>query len=550
MDITGITEEYVQRSAVNASALANARKITAKNEFSGRTITADKTLIYGDCQGSGKEPYHTSVDVSGETVICRCSCPSRQIPCKHALALMLDYAAGKAFAEGEVPEDVARKREKLEKRAEKAAEQALSGSVGSGAEYAADDPEAAAKAAEAAQKAAARKKASADSAAKKKIKRQLDGLTLVSDFVRETMNAGVGTINSSTITRYKDLVKQLGDYYLSGPQRLMQSFVLAAEADHRKTQNGANSAGGVRSAGAVGSVSETNDNDVTIEQELVQRLVRLDQAAKKGKAWLEKQLESGEFGPQDDILYEKMGGIWRLDQLDALGLYRENAELVQLSFNVLWDETIQAEIDTGYWIDLESGEISKTENIRPVKAKKYIHADDSAFEVYTVKKLYRYPGGMNKRVRWDDATSVSCGAEVPARVLELARRDVSAAVKEVKNELKNTLSDNAAAMLIGFDRIAFVGQAAHGQVAGQDARAAQNAPAAQGGQAVLQLGSERLALRENANYIGAMAVLRLLPKRCLAGGALLGEFWYAPKNRALYLAPIAVVTENEILRLV
>ena len=233
MNITGITEEYVQRNAVNASALANARKIATKNEFSGRTITADKTLIYGDCQGSGKEPYHTSVDVSGETVICRCSCPSRQIPCKHALALMLDYAAGKVFMEGEVPEDVARKREKLEKRAEKAAGQALGGNAGYGAEYAADDPEAAAKAAEAAQKAAAKKKASADSAAKKKIKRQLEGLTLVSDFVRETMNAGVGTINSSTITRYKDLVKQLGDYYLSGPQRLIQSFVLAAEADHR-----------------------------------------------------------------------------------------------------------------------------------------------------------------------------------------------------------------------------------------------------------------------------------------------------------------------------
>ena len=124
MEISVLTEEYVQRNAVNASALANASKISAKDEFSGRKITADRSLIYGDCKGSGKEPYHTSVDVSGDTVISRCSCPSRQFPCKHALALMLDYAAGKSFETGEVPEDVARKREKIEKREEKAKQEA------------------------------------------------------------------------------------------------------------------------------------------------------------------------------------------------------------------------------------------------------------------------------------------------------------------------------------------------------------------------------------------------------------------------------------------
>ena len=478
MDITGITEEFVQRNAVNSSAFDNARKISTKNEFIGRNITADKSLLFGDCRGSGKEPYHTSVDLSGEAPVFRCSCPSRQIPCKHVLALMLDYVAGKNFAEGEVPEDVVVKREKLAKRAMKAAADADKESdEASGVD--------------------GKKKTASVTAARKKVQKQLEGLALVSDFVQEILQAGIGTINSSTIARYKDLTKQLGDYYLNGPQRLMQGIILEAEADREGK-----------------------------EASLVKQLVRLDQTARRGKAYLEKQLETGQFGPQDDILYEEMGGIWKLDQLDTLGLYKEDARLCQLSFHVLWDPAQRAEIDTGYWIDLESGDISKTENIRPVKAKKYIHADDSAFEVYTVKKLYQYPGGINKRIRWDDAGSEERGADIPSKILNLARQDLAATIKEVKNELKNTLSDNGIAVLVSFDRIEFAD-----------------------GHCVLKKGEEQISVKENTDYTGTISVLRLLRTEQLQNGSMLGEFFYEANEAMIYFAPITVVTPNEILRL-
>ena len=485
MDISVLTEEYVQRNAVNASALANARKISTKNEFSGRKITADKTLIYGDCKGSGKEPYHTSVDVSGESVISRCSCPSRQFPCKHALALMLDYAAGKAFEQGDVPEDVARKREKIEKSEEKAKQEASA--------------EAVPKSEEELQKAAQKKKAAADSAAKKKIARQLEGLALVSDFTKEMLSAGLGTVNSGAVGRYRDLAKQLGDYYLGGLQLLLQRFILAVQAER----------------GQVG------------EKELVEKLVRLDQTAKKCRVYLEKQLESGDFGPQDDILYEELGGIWRLDQLEALGLYKDDAELLQLSFTVLWDEAAQTETDTAYWIDLTSGVISKTENIRPVKAKKYVHADDSAFDLYKVKRLYSYPGGLNKRIRWEEAVSEPCGQEVPAKILSLARGGIGAAVKEAKNELKNTLSDDATAMLIAFDCISVSGN----------------------GQMALRKGEESIELRSDEAYAGSMQTLQHLPARFRKDGALLGELRYATEDKTVYMVPVTVVTQSAILRL-
>lgn len=486
MDISVLTEEYVQRNAVNASALANARKISSKGDFTGRKITADRTLIYGDCKGSGKEPYHTSVDVSGDSVISRCSCPSRQFPCKHALALMLDFASGRTFETGDVPEDIARKREKIEKREEKAKQEASS--------------DVSPKSEEELQKEAQKKKASADSAAKKKIARQMEGLSLVSDFTNEMLSAGLGTVNSGSVSKYKDLTKQLGDYYLNGLQLLLQRFILAVQAD--KSQSG--------------------------EKELVEKLVQLDQAAKKCRAWLEKQLESGDFGPKDDILYEQLGGIWRLDQLEELGLYKENSELVQLSFTVLWDEAAQTETDTAYWIDLTGGVISKTENIRPVKAKKYVHADDSAFELYKVKKLYFYPGGINRRIRWEEAVSEPCGPEIPGKVLSFARDGINAAVKEAKNELKNTLSDESVAMLIAFDCITV----------------------SQEGVMALRKGEESIELRESSEYEGCLKTLRHLPERYCKEGAVLGEIRYSAEDKKVYMVPLAVVTRSAILRLI
>lgn len=47
--------------------------------------------IWGLCQGSGKEPYQTQVDLGGPAF--RCTCPSRKQPCKHGLGLLLLFAS-------------------------------------------------------------------------------------------------------------------------------------------------------------------------------------------------------------------------------------------------------------------------------------------------------------------------------------------------------------------------------------------------------------------------------------------------------------------------
>ena len=62
--------------------------------------------LWGRYQGSGAAPYDVALDVDSSTW--SCSCPSRKLPCKHALALLLRWSDG-LLAEHEPPEFVARR---------------------------------------------------------------------------------------------------------------------------------------------------------------------------------------------------------------------------------------------------------------------------------------------------------------------------------------------------------------------------------------------------------------------------------------------------------
>ena len=115
-----IDEASVDSAAPNAEAAKNGRGLVLKNKFVKLHITEDGTLLFGECEGSGKEPYRCSCDFQRpEAPTHRCSCPSRQFPCKHCLGLMYAYVQGKKFTKAEVPEDLQAKREKLQARAKR-----------------------------------------------------------------------------------------------------------------------------------------------------------------------------------------------------------------------------------------------------------------------------------------------------------------------------------------------------------------------------------------------------------------------------------------------
>lgn len=469
-----ISEELIRSLAPNAAAVSNGKKISSSGDFKALSKTEDETLIFGECMGSGKNPYHTSADFSGDTPVFRCSCPSRQFPCKHSLALMYEWLAKKTFTVSEIPEDIAQKREKAAKRAEKAAMPA-------------------------AEKQAPKQN---KAAAEKKLKKQAEGLELAEQFVSDMFTRGLSSVSRVSAAQYKALAKQLGDYYLPEPQAIMNEIVSAAER-----------------------LSVTPDDAET--DRLAALCVKLSSTVKKSKAYIASKLESGDVLPEDSILYEAMGNVWKLSQLKEIGLFKENAAIIQLSFTVLHDDMHKADIDTAYWVDIETGEISKTENIRPLKAQKYIKSEDSVFGMHFIKELYRYPGGMNRRIRWESAEITDAAPEIYPLIISKAEGSISEAVKKAKNELKNTLSDKYAAMLIRFDSIEF---------------------AISDGHPVMKLGEETIALRENENYPDTADVLKVTSNEYLRNGALLGELFYTPEEKRIYMCPISIVTEKGILR--
>lgn len=107
--------EQVQALAPDSSSLNTARRLSQSSGWSDTGSGGQPHSVWGLCQGSGKTPYQTCVDLTEPAY--RCSCPSRKFPCKHSLALLLRLASGQV-AETDAPQWV---REWHESRAARAA---------------------------------------------------------------------------------------------------------------------------------------------------------------------------------------------------------------------------------------------------------------------------------------------------------------------------------------------------------------------------------------------------------------------------------------------
>ena len=70
-----LTEQMILLQAPNPAAAENGRKLSKKGSFSALHKTQDNTLYWGECAGSGKNPYSVSIDWLNQ--IGRASCRER-----------------------------------------------------------------------------------------------------------------------------------------------------------------------------------------------------------------------------------------------------------------------------------------------------------------------------------------------------------------------------------------------------------------------------------------------------------------------------------------
>lgn len=325
--------------------------------------------------------------------------------------------------------------------------------------------------------------------------------------VDELLTSGLGTLAGSSAQTFDKLAKELGSSYLTGPQTAFTRVALAVRAVQK----------------------DPAQADAAYNQAL-RLMVALRSTIKKGRVFLEGKLEAGDFSAEDSALFEALGGVWTLEELGAIGSVRENAKLVQLSFDVSLDQAKKEYVERGWWLDVDSGEIWQTLNLRPLKALKYVKGEDSRFGLLEVPALYIYPGEGDRRVRWESASTRPLTAREQAALPRLAQPGVAEAAKLVKGKIKNTLAPKFLAVLLPVGSIGRIGE----DYVLEDPAGA------------------RIALRDRAEDGVDHACterLGMLPRKIPAGSALFGLMFYDGRDKALCLHPYSVVTPDEILRL-
>src|SRR5262249_16808249 len=142
--------EQILALAPDAAAAKSGRDLAVARKW--LTLGASDACAWGTLQGSGKDPYQTSVDLQGPAF--KCTCPSRKFPGRDGLGLLLllGQAPGALSRSSQPPEWttewLAKRGDQEERR--KSARERVEAPV---------DPEAAARSAAAAQQRAALREA-------------------------------------------------------------------------------------------------------------------------------------------------------------------------------------------------------------------------------------------------------------------------------------------------------------------------------------------------------------------------------------------------------
>lgn len=407
-----LTTQKIEGYAPNAVAAKNGRDLVSKKKFSNLKTDSNHTVVWGECAGSGKSAYICSVDfVDVENPVSRCNCPSRQFPCKHGLGLLYAYLLQpENFSPGDIPQDILDKRAKIEKKQEKKELEKASLKA----------------------KAEKPKKVNKLSALKK-FDAQLSGVEIASKILNSIITNGLSlSADSKEYRNLQDQVKELGNYYISGIQTAFKDLLLTIHNVENEMYTPA--------------IDQINYISVLL---------------KKAAEYINQRKTDPDGLPDTgSAIEEQIGTVWKLTELIRLGLWEENAELVQLSFNCIDNPARKQFVDEGAWINLKTGKLYKTKNYRPYKAVKYVKENDSETDVLLLKDLYIYPGGINPRVRWENESKSArkVTRDDLARIQSYAVTDYAEMYKSVKNLIKNPLMDKNPLVLISLHNVYLNGE--------------------------------------------------------------------------------------------
>jgi hypothetical protein len=207
------TAETVLALAPDPASAKAGRDLAVRRKWTtlGVSQVADGApVLWGACQGSGKDPYLTRADTSEPAF--KCSCPSRKFPCKHSLGLFLLFAQSPGeFDAGTPPDWVA---EWLESRSARSAKRAeREGRAEPDGDVRPADP---AQAEKAAKQAAAR--------AAERERRVAAGIAELDLWLRDLVRQGLSTAATRPASSWETMAARLVDAQASGAARLVRQM--------------------------------------------------------------------------------------------------------------------------------------------------------------------------------------------------------------------------------------------------------------------------------------------------------------------------------------
>jgi hypothetical protein len=407
-----VTEDLLRAVVTKDKALSDGRTLAKKGALQKLQTDAERSLIWGECQGSGAKPYVISIDLGGDNPTIRCTCPVKPPPCKHTLAMLVAFMEKPAaFAVAEPPAELLEKRAKNVERAEKKAE-------------------------------AASKPKEVDLAAlTKKTKVQREALDLLERLVLDVAGAGLGALSGDKVAKLAEQAKQLTDAYLPGAaEALRRLAALAApdvEASHSRFYQ---------------LVEPGHDLPDDLRQRLmVRHLTRLWAMIRKGQKALDDKLDEGESAASAEAVVEDLlGHVWDLASLKANGHGRSGLRLFELADERYRDQVRGERVEQGFLLDLDGGEVLVDRKFRPVAALDKIKEKDSYEKPVTISEACIYPGFINRRVRWEPAalTSRPATAEDFAAIHARALADLATVLARYKEQIRNPLAPDDAVLLV------------------------------------------------------------------------------------------------------
>ncbi len=423
-----ITEQSIIELSPNEKALLDARELVSSGALKNLARSDDGSLIFADCRGSSGAPYSVSMDLaSAEKTVLRCSCPSRQRPCKHVLGLMLAYVQkGATISVTEAP------RELLDKRAKEA------------------------------EKPASKNRAAKDSprnvnknALAKKAKEQIDALETLGVFLVDLVNVGMGGITPKIIEEIDQQAKRMTDTNIVTATAVLKRLSAAVSQDDHNNK-----------ADEDGDTGKTAARSLSTETEarVAWMITHLHAMVRRGIKLLDGRLAAeGATTADIDATYDLiLSRRWHLPDLKQAGYWATNRTFLELSHERRDFDELEFAEATGFLMDLTDGSIVREWTALPYNVLKFQKLRVSRRGTLVVSEAGLYPGEMiNRRIRWDEKTDGICVERVrydsDYEALHTHAKPIDTVIKSFRAHLRNPLHPLEAVFLVAATRFGTIG---------------------------------------------------------------------------------------------